>query len=66
MLRSRAQVQKGDLCRQTKSGASWSRTSHLEKHVPERVRQAAGDVNLGDLGAVLLSEAALGALEALR
>src|ERR687897_1629853 len=56
----------GGLCRQTKSGASWSELLTSRKHVPDRVRQPAGDVDLGDLGAALLAEPALGALVALR
>ena len=36
------------------------------KHVPDRVSEPAGDVDLGDLGAALLAEPALVALVALR
>jgi hypothetical protein len=65
-VRSRAHVQRGDLCRQTKSGASWSELLVARKHVPDRVGEAAGDVDLGDLGAALGAEPALVALVALR
>jgi transposase len=36
------------------------------EHVPDRFGELSGDVDLGDLGAALLAEAALGALGALR
>src|SRR5512132_1249026 len=52
--------------RQTKSGASWSEGLVSRKHVPDRVGEPAGDVDLGDLGATLLSQPALGPLVALR
>src|SRR5215213_1316740 len=50
---------KGRSGRQTKSGASGSELLLARKHVPDRVGEAAGDVDLGDLGAALLSEPAL-------
>jgi len=56
---------KGRSCRQTKSGASGSELLLAGKHGPDRVGEAAGDVDLGDLGAALLAEPALGALVAL-
>src|ERR687891_1903224 len=56
---------KGRSGRQTKSGASGSELLIARKHVPDRVSQAAGDVDLGDLRAALLAEPALGALVAL-
>src|SRR5215216_4362997 len=65
MLRSRAQVQKGRSGRQTKSGASGSELLVAGEHVPDRVGEPAGDVDLGDLGPALLAEPALVALVAL-
>jgi hypothetical protein len=56
----------GGLCRQTKSGASGSEGLVAGKHVPDRVGEPAGDVDLGDLGAALFAEPALVALLALR
>src|ERR687891_1303018 len=56
---------KGRSGRQTKPGASGSELLVAGKHVPDRVGQAAGDVDLGDLGAALLAEPALRALVAL-
>src|SRR5687767_4426957 len=52
--------------RQTKSGASGSELLVAGKHVPDRVGEPAGDVDLGDLGAALGAESALVALVALR
>jgi hypothetical protein len=66
MLRSRAHVQRGRSGRQTKTGASGSELLVAGKHVPDRVGEPAGDVDLGDLGAALLAEPALVALVALR
>src|SRR5213078_3781838 len=48
---------KGRSGRQTKSGASWSEGSIAGEHVPDRVSDTAGDVDLGHLGAALLSRA---------
>src|ERR687897_1612139 len=56
---------KGRSGRQTKSGASWSEGLVAGEHVPDRVGEAAGDVDLGDLGAALLSEPPLVPLVAL-
>src|SRR5918996_5074987 len=56
---------KGRSGRQTKSGASGSELLVAGEHVPDRVSEAAGDVDLGDLGAALLAESALVALVAL-
>src|SRR3989442_13945136 len=56
---------KGRSGRQTKSGASRSELLSAGKHVPDRVGEPAGDVDLGDLGAALLSEPALVSLVAL-
>src|SRR5215211_6235912 len=53
------------LCRQTKSGASGSEFLIARKHVPDRVGEPAGDVDLGDLGAALLAEPLLVSLVAL-
>jgi hypothetical protein len=61
-----AHVQRGRLGRQTKSGASGSELLVASKHVPDRVCEPAGDVDLGDLGAALLAEPALRALVARR
>ena len=60
-----AHVQKGRSGRQTKTGASGSELPVAGKHVPDRVREPAGDVDLSDLGAALLAEPALVALVAL-
>src|SRR5215216_653371 len=65
-VRSRAQVQKGRSGRQTKSGASGSELLVAGEHVPDRVGEPAGDVDLGDLGPALLPSPALVALVALR
>src|SRR5271166_5140538 len=62
---ARAQVRKGRSGRQTTSGASGSELLLAGKHVPDRVGEPSGDVDLGDLGTALLSEPALGALIAL-
>src|SRR5215216_2946682 len=59
MLRSWAQVQRGRSGRQTNSGASGSELLVAGKHVPDRVGEPAGAVDLGDLGAALLAEPAL-------
>src|ERR671911_3138016 len=61
----RAHVQRGRSGRQTKRGASGSEGLVAGQHAPDRVREAAGDVDLGDLGAALLAEPPLGALVAL-
>ena len=60
-----AHVQKGRSGRQTKSGASGSELLVAGKHVPDRMGEPAGDVDLGDLRAALLAEPLLGALVAL-
>src|SRR5215203_5346684 len=64
-VRSRAHVQKGRSGRQTKSGASGSELLVVRKHVPDRVGEPTGDVDLGDLGPALLAEPVLVALVAL-
>src|SRR6266545_231385 len=56
---------KGRSCRLTKSGASGSEGLVSREHVPDRVGEPAGDVDLGDLGAALLAEPALVSLVAL-
>src|SRR5215218_4487644 len=56
---------KGRSGRQTKSGASGSEPLVAGEHVPDRLGEPAGDVDLGDLGAALLSEAPLRGLVAL-
>src|SRR4249919_2331892 len=57
---------KGRSGRQTKSGASWSEGLVSRKHVPNRVGEPAGDVDLGDLGAALAAEPLPVSLVALR
>src|SRR6266540_3125348 len=57
---------KGRSGRQTKSGASWSEGLVSGQHVPDRVGEAAGDIDLGDLGPALLAEPPLVSLVALR
>src|SRR5688572_15843842 len=47
---------------QTKSGACRSEGLVAGKHVPDGFGEPAGDVDLGDLGAALLAEPALGGL----
>ena len=59
-----AHVQNGRSGRQTTTGASGSELLVAGEHVPDRVREPAGSVDLGDLGAALLAEPALGALVA--
>src|SRR5215207_3436884 len=56
---------KGRSGRQTKSGASWSELLLARKHVPDRVREPAGDVDLRDLRTALPAEPLLVALVAL-
>src|SRR5436305_9993784 len=61
-------IPKGRSGRQTKSGAS--RSGRVEgfvvgEHVPDRPGQAAGDLDLRDLGAALSTEPLFGALVAL-
>ena len=60
-----AHVQRGRSGRQTKAGASGSELLIAGKHVPDRMRESAGDVDLADLGAALLAEPALVSLVAL-
>jgi len=62
---ARAHVQKGRSGRQTKSGASGSELLLAGKHVPDCVGQSPGEVDLGDFGASLFAEPALGSLVAL-
>src|SRR5919109_1888112 len=56
---------KGRSGRQTKSGASGSELLIASKHVPDRVGEPAGDVDLRDLGAALFAEPSLVPLVAL-
>jgi hypothetical protein len=56
---------KGRSSRQTKRGASGSERLVAGKHVPDRVREPAGDVDLGDPRPALLAEPLLVALVAL-
>src|SRR5688572_21639537 len=58
-------IPKGRSGRQTKRGASGSELLVARKHVPDRVCQPAGDVDLGDLRPALLAQALLVALVAL-
>ena len=57
-------VLKGRSGRQTKSGASGSELLVSSKHVPDRVGEPTGDVDLGDLRPALLAEPLLRALVA--
>jgi hypothetical protein len=61
-VRSWAQVQRGRSCRQTKRGASRSELLVAGKHVPDRMGEPAGGVDLSDLGAALLAQPSLRAL----
>ena len=56
---------KGRSGRQTNSGASGSELLVSSEHVPDRMGEPPGDVDLGDLCAALLSEPSLVALVAL-
>src|SRR5215207_9336308 len=56
---------KGRSGRQTKSGASRSELLIASEHVPDRVGEPAGDVDLGDFGTALLAEPPLVPLVAL-
>src|SRR4051795_12889279 len=51
---------------QTKTGACRSERLVAGEHVPDRLGELARELDLGDLGAALAAEAALGALVALR
>src|SRR2546425_226150 len=56
---------KGQSGCQTKSGASGSELLVARKHVPDRVGETAGDIDLGDLRPALLAEPPLVSLVAL-
>src|SRR5215203_2428523 len=56
---------KGRSGRQTKSGASGSEPLVASEHVPDRLGEPAGDLDLGDLGAALLAQSPLVPLVAL-
>src|SRR5512144_792808 len=56
---------KGRSGRQSKGGASGSELLVASEHVPDRHREPAGDVDLGDLGAALAAEPSLVPLVAL-
>ena len=63
-----AHVKNGLSCSQANNGAC--RSEGLERlvaaeHVPDRLGELAGELDLGDLGAALAAQAALGALVAL-
>ena len=60
-----AQFQNGLSGSQTKDGACRSEGLITSKHVPDRLSQLAGEVDLRDLGATLPAETASGALIAL-
>ena len=60
-----AQLNEGRLCGQGRRGACRSEGLVAGEHVPDRLGQAAGDVDLGDLGTALLAQPALGLLVAL-
>src|SRR3954447_14200375 len=63
--RSGSASPKGPSGGQTKSGACRSEGLIAGEHVPDGFREPAGDVDLGDLGAALAAESALGVLVAL-
>src|SRR5687768_4255171 len=58
-------IPKGPSRGQTKRGACRSEGLVAGEHVPDRLGQATRDVDLGDSGAALFAEAALGGLVAL-
>src|SRR5438034_566408 len=60
-----AHLSKGRLCGQSRRGACRSEGLIAGEHVPDRLSQPAGEVDLGDLGTALLAQAALVALIAL-
>src|SRR6476659_9044848 len=64
-LRSVAHLIQGPLRGQRLAGACRSEGSVGREHVPDRLREAAGQVDLGDLGAALTAQAGLGAPVAL-
>ena len=57
--RSVAHLNQGRLCGQSQRGACRGEGLVAGDHVSDRLGQAAGDVDLGDLGAALLAEALL-------
>jgi hypothetical protein len=64
--RSGSASPKGPSRGQTKSGACRSEGLVAGEHVPDGFGEPPRDVDLGDLGAALLAESALGLLVALR
>jgi hypothetical protein len=60
--RSGSASPKGPSGGQTKSGACRSEGLVAGEHVPDGLGEPPGDVDLGDLGAALLTEPALGGL----
>ena len=60
-----AQFQNGLSGSQTKKGACRSEGLVAGEHVPDRLGELAGKVDLGDLGAALAAETTFGALVAL-
>ena len=60
-----AHLRKGRLCGQSGRGACRSEGLVAGEHVPDRLGEPAGDVDLGDLGAALFAETVLVALVAL-
>lgn len=60
-----AHLKEGRLCGQSRRGACRSEGLVFGEHVPDRLGQPSGDIDLGDLRAALLAEAALVALVAL-
>lgn len=63
--RSGAHFSEGRLCGQSVGGACRSEGLVAGEHVPDRLGEAAGDVDLSDLGSWLLAEPLLGVLVAL-
>ncbi len=59
-----AHLSQGRLCGQSARGACRSEGLVAAEHVPDRLGETAGDVDLGDLGAALFAEALLVALVA--
>ena len=60
-----AQLGEGRLCGQREGGAFRSEGLVAGEHVPDRLGEGAGELDLGDLGAALTADALLGLLVAL-
>src|SRR5919106_1751866 len=59
-----AHLLRGPSCGHGGGGACWGEGTVAGEHVPDRLRESAGEVDLGDLGATLLAEPGAGALVA--